>query len=175
MQYIQNFNSGCTFDALLTSVDFQQRSVRVHGKEYLQPRLTCWYGPVPYEYSGLRWESREMPELLNTAKLKIKYLFGIDFNSVLCNLYRTGQDSVGWHYDDEALFGNNPEVCSLSFGAKRLFKMRRKDNNKIKQDFELEDGSLLFMPKGTQETWQHSIPKSDTSEPRINLTFRVCV
>jgi len=43
------------------------------------------------------------------------------FSSCLLNLYRNGQDSNGWHADDEKELGKNPVIASVSLGAERIF------------------------------------------------------
>lgn len=154
------------------AIAWEQRSVRVYGKLHAQPRLTRWYGDVGYTYSGLPWEAARMPPLVATIRDRVQALTGESFNSVLCNLYRDGRDSVGWHADDEPIFGGDPVVASVSFGAPRLFKLRRNDGTDAR-DVMLEDRQVLVMHKGTQLAWKHCIPK--TAKPcgeRINITFR---
>lgn len=51
---------------------------------------------------------------------------GRSFNSLLCNLYRDGHDSIGWHSDDEASLGAEPIIASLSLGDTRVFSLRKK-------------------------------------------------
>ena len=46
------------------------------------------------------------------------------YNAVLCNLYRHGNDSVGLHADAEPEMG--PVIASVSLGAERLFRLKRK-------------------------------------------------
>lgn len=164
-----------TFEDIRGAVAWEQRSVRVFGKVHPQPRLTKWYGDVPYAYSGLTWAPEAMPEAVEAVRRRVEALTGERFNSVLCNLYRDGSDCVGWHADDEQIFGGDPVVASVTFGASRIFKIRRNDGAGV-QAFELTDGSLFVMGKGVQTGWQHSVPR--TSKPcgeRINLTFRQTV
>lgn len=161
------------FQELYDTIDFQLRKVVVYGRTYNQPRLTKWYGDVSYVYSGLEWEADPMPDLLQNMRTKIDTITGIDFNSVLCNLYRDGSDCVGWHSDDEPVFGGDPVVGSLSFGTTREFQLRKRNNHKILKTLELTDGGLLVMEKGTQKHWQHCVPRTNQAVgPRINLTFR---
>jgi alkylated DNA repair dioxygenase AlkB len=170
---LQTISTGVTFEELLGAISFEQRSVVVYGKTHLQPRLTKWYGPKSYTYSGLTWPAARPPESLEELRLLVKSITGGRFNSVLCNLYRNGVDRIHWHSDDEPEFGSDPEVASLSFGSARTFRMRRKDDHKVVQSFELGDQSLLYMPRGTQRDWEHSVPKTTKLVgPRINLTFR---
>jgi alkylated DNA repair dioxygenase AlkB len=159
--------------AELRALPFEQHSVTVYGKSYPQPRLTKWYGPIPYPYSGLTLEPAPMPPLIAVIKLCVESVTRTHFNSVLLNLYRDGSDCVGWHSDDEPLFGRDPEVASLSFGATRTFKLRRKDDHRDQRKFSLTHGSLLFMGRGIQQEWQHTLVKTAKPEgERINLTFR---
>lgn len=163
------------FAALRTGIDWQQRTVTVYGKEHPQPRRTRWYGPTAYVYSNLRWEAQAMPTLLENLRQRIEARTGERFNSVLCNLYRDGADCVGWHSDDEPIFGLDPVVASLSFGASRDFQLRSKDKS-VRKSYTLTDGSLLVMGRGVQGAWQHSIPRTKkVTGERINLTFRLAL
>lgn len=94
------------------------------------------------------------------------------FNAALVNLYRNGQDGVGWHSDNEACNGPEPTIASVSLGATRRFDMRhRKTGETIK--IQLESGSLLVMAGKSQQYWVHQVAKTKrVHEPRINLTFR---
>jgi alkylated DNA repair dioxygenase AlkB len=96
------------------------------------------------------------------------------FNSVLLNLYRDGNDSMGWHSDDEPELGQNPVIGSLSLGGKRRFRLRHRSEKNLKHQLELTSGSFLLMQGTTQHYWQHHIPKTKRPvPPRINLTFRL--
>lgn len=172
---LHRFATSASFESLQTAIDWQQRSVMVYGKTYPQPRLTKWYGPVSYLYSGLAWAPAPMPPILEEIRSAIEAQTRARFNSVLCNMYRDGADCVGWHSDDEALFGSDPIVASVSFGATRTFKIRSKDSTE-KMDFDLFDKSLLVMGKGVQAAYQHAILRTKKPVgPRINLTYRLTV
>ena len=55
-----------------------------------------------------------------------KALPGSRFNSLLLNRYNGGNDYVGWHSDDEKLYGPTPEIASLTFGCERDFVLKKK-------------------------------------------------
>jgi alkylated DNA repair dioxygenase AlkB len=105
-------------------------------------------------------------------KSKIEEVSEAAFNSVLLNKYRDGNDTVGWHSDDERELGRNPIIASLSLGIARDFILRHKYKpNELK--IQLRHGSLLIMRGHTQEYWKHALPRRKRiTEPRINLTFR---
>lgn len=69
------------------------------------------------------------PELLEIRK-KVEAITGIEFNAVLLNLYRNGNDGVAWHSDHTEKSGIDPVIASVSFGETRMFKMRHKFKRK---------------------------------------------
>lgn len=44
----------------------------------------------------------------------------------MLNRYKGGSDNVGWHADDEKLYGPTPEIASVSFGCEREFFLKKK-------------------------------------------------
>ena len=107
-------------------------------------------------------------------KTTIETKLDIKFTSCLANLYRDGNDSNGWHADDEKELGKNPIIASISFGEKRVFHFKHRYNKELKKKLVLEPGSLLLMQGATQENWLHQIPKTKKQiGERINLTFRI--
>lgn len=164
------------FNRLLIDSPWQEDEIRIFGKWVKQPRQTCIYADdnIEYSYSGLTQKSFKWPEYLLSLKSEIEKAAGSDFNLVLLNHYRDGQDSMGWHSDDEKELGENPVIASLSLGQKRRFRLRPKKT--VQADpfsVDLENGSLLIMKGAIQHLWQHSIPKSKSEmKARINLTFR---
>lgn len=178
--YYKNFispeESQQIFETLLHNTDWQQDNIKVFGKVYAQPRLTALYAEnnKPYSYSNITMYPQPFTELLLDLKGRLKEVCDVDFTTVLLNLYRDGQDSNGWHADDEKELGENPVIASLSFGAVRDFKFREKAKKSNTFKMQLAAGSLLLMQGKTQHLWQHQIPKTKkTVSPRINLTFRV--
>ena len=99
---------------------------------------------------------------------------GIEFNAVLLNLYRNGNDSVAWHSDKEHMIGKNPRIASVTFGQTRPFRLRHKSKVPPQLKIPLHHGTLLLMSGTTNTFWEHHIPKSSKEMlPRINLTFRL--
>jgi alkylated DNA repair dioxygenase AlkB len=164
------------FDQLSREVAWEQRNIRIFGQEMPQPRLTAWYGDpdARYAYSGLRWEPRPWTPVLLALRQRVETATACRFNSVLLNLYRTGQDSMGWHADDEPELGPTPAIASLSLGAMRRFRLRpRTGLAHAPLSLDLTSGSLLLMRGATQQHWQHALPKTARLVgPRLNLTFR---
>jgi len=154
---------------------WRHEPIILFGKKVLQPRLTSWIADkrITYKYSSIELMSAGWPGFLEPIRRAVETTTAVGFNSMLANCYRDGQDSMGWHADDEPELGANPLIASISLGATRRFVMRRKTDHRQKHELLLEHGSLLIMWGPTQHNWQHSIPKArNIASPRINLTFR---
>ena len=165
------------FLELLNDINWQQDKIRIFGKEVNLPRLTAWYGDPgkSYTYSGITMNPDLWSLNLLAIKERIEETVQVNFNSVLANLYRNGQDYVSWHSDDEKELGKNPTIASISFGATRRFLLRHKSNKNLETvDLSLGHGSLLIMKGSIQHYWKHQVPKTaKVKTERINLTFRV--
>ncbi len=166
------------FKELITQTPWKQDNITLFGKVHKQPRLTALYASNSkgYSYSGITMQPIPFTESLITLKRKVETQAGVAFTTALLNYYRDGQDSNGWHSDDEPELGKNPVIASVSLGVKRPFKLRRKDNKSETHKILLEHGSLLLMAGEMQHNWQHQLPKSTIiKEARVNITFRVIV
>ena len=141
---------------------------------HMQPRLTASYGEegVMYRYSGTINVALPWTPTLLEIKERIEAVQG-RYNYCLLNRYRSGQDSMGMHADNEPEMGN--VIGSLSLGATRTFGIRHNKTKKT-MSFPVGHGTLIIMAGTMQQFWKHEIPK--TKKPvgeRINLTFRQIV
>jgi alkylated DNA repair dioxygenase AlkB len=164
------------FSQLLADMPWRHDQITVYGKQHWQPRLTAWIGDEGshYTYSGLALAPQPWTPLLLELKQRIESVAATRFNSVLLNLYRDGNDSVGWHSDDESELGPEPVIASLSLGQSRTFHLKHKRRKELPPlKIELAHGCLLVMGGATQRNYVHAVPKSAKAlGPRINLTFR---
>lgn len=163
------------FNELLQQTIWRQDDIKVFGKTYQQPRLTALYGDSskPYSYSNITMYPEIFTPLLKKIKSKIEQDSGHRFNTVLLNLYRDGQDSNGWHADNEKELGKNPVIASVSFGETRPFHFKHRTIKTERHKLDLTHGSLLIMRGEMQHYWLHQIAKTKKPvSPRINLTFR---
>jgi alkylated DNA repair dioxygenase AlkB len=138
---------------------------------HMQPRQTASYGDdgVTYRYSGTVNVALPWTPILLEMKQKIEAVQG-RYNYCLLNRYRSGQDSMGMHADDEPETGD--VIGSLSLGATRLFRIRH-NKSKETRNFQVGNGTLIIMAGTMQQFWKHEIPKTKQNvSERINLTFR---
>lgn len=164
------------FKTLYETLSWQSLQIKLYGRLLNQPRLTAFYGDdgIHYTYSNLTLKAEPFTQELLNIKQTIESVCQTTFNCVLANLYRDGNDSMGWHSDDEPSLGDQPTIASISFGAERRFHLKHQFDPSIPtQKLLLRPGSLLIMQGQSQSHWQHQLPKSKrVALPRINLTFR---
>ncbi len=159
-------------DACLTRLAWRQEAITLFGKSVMQPRLQAWYGDAGYRYSGLTLAAKPWPDFLWRLKQQCETLAEAPFNSVLANQYRDGQDSMGYHQDNEPELGRNPVIASISLGATRRFNLKH-IHSKQTVSLMLTHGSLLVMAGELQHYWKHAVPKTQRSDQvRVNLTYR---
>jgi alkylated DNA repair dioxygenase AlkB len=158
----------------LRAQDWPDNHYQVAGRQFTLPRQQTWHADegIVYSYSNNLLQTRPWATLLTELRRDIIAALGHPFNAVLVNLYRNGDDYVGWHADDEIEMGDNPLIASLSLGAERLFSLRHKQSGATYQ-LPLPSGSLLVMRPPLQQYWEHAVlPAPGLGEGRINLTFR---
>lgn len=192
------------FAALMREVAWETHRIRIFGREVYSPRRSCWIGDpgAVYTYSRTRFEPRPWPPVLLPVRRRLAQTLGVEFDSVLANLYRDCRDAMGWHSDDEPELGPAPVIASVSLGGTRRFRFKPKrprpaqvvpglsgkaatDSAREAADgapaavaapslgIDLPHGSLLVMSGLTQARYLHALPA--TAKPvaaRINLTFR---
>ena len=162
--------------SLMNDITWRDEQITIFGKTMMQPRRIAWYGDrdARYTYSGITHEPLPWIPILQTLRGVVEDIAGARFNSVLCNLYRNGQDSMGYHSDDEPELGRHPVIASFSIGAERALHFRHRTDASIPTvKVVLPSMSVLLMRGATQEQWKHALPKiKAVVVPRINLTFR---
>lgn len=167
-------------ELMMTLIDvlpLRTEVVRVGGFERVTPRLVSWHADpgVAYTYSGVKHEPHPWTPQLGELRASLKTCVG-GFNSVLVNYYRDGDDSIGFHADDEPELGpeapSNVLIASVSLGCKRRFVLKHRSTGE-KKEFMLGGGDLLVMGGDVQQHWLHGVPKTTAPVlPRMNLTFR---
>ena len=162
-------------EQLTKETPWRNDPITVFGKTYPQPRMTSLHGHTTdsYGYSGIVMQPNPMRKPLLDIEQKLQAFTKETFTTVLLNLYRDGQDSNGWHADNEKELGVNPVIASISLGASRYFHLKHNSDKSQRLKLELTHGSLLLMEGATQHFWKHQIAKTAKKVgPRINLTFR---
>ncbi len=153
---------------------WEQREIVLFGRRVLQPRLIAWAGELGYRYSGQTLEPRPFTPMMQKLLARVNQRCGTPFNHVLANRYRSGDDSMGLHADDEPELGPDPLVAIVSLGVtRRLVIKPRMRQRRERHDQDLGHGALLIMGGTCQRHYVHGLPRQAGAEgERISLTFR---
>jgi len=173
-QFLDPTQADCAFRELHETNPWESHDIIGFGKKDREPRLSTWHADdgVRYTYSNLERIPVPWTPVLRKLRELCERVSGATFNSVLVNLYRDGNDGVGWHADDEPENGPEPVIASLSLGASRRFDFQHRVLKRV-ESVQLNSGDLVVMSGASQSQWLHRIAKTKRPVgPRINLTFR---
>ena len=164
------------FDILWKNKPSKQHTIKMYGKDVKVPRTQVTY-LHSYQFSGNILEPEDIvPNIVQrcldwTKQHNRKY----NWNGALVNFYKDGNQYIGRHSDDTRDLVDNSPIYSFSFGAERIFRIRRKYKNESKanRDIITKDGILIIMGGDFQKELTHEVPKTNKSVgPRINITIR---
>ncbi|MGO4773748.1 alpha-ketoglutarate-dependent dioxygenase AlkB [Flavobacterium sp. W22_SRS_FK3] len=159
------------YNTLLNQTQWHEYDMPMYDKVVTAPRMISWYEDTDLneQKPNLNW-----PLALQTIRQRVEMETAIQFNAVLLNLYRNGNDGVAWHSDKTASSNKNMDIASVTFGETRMFRLRHKLRKDIPQiEIPLHHGTFLLMAGTTNTFWQHQVTKTTRDVlPRINLTFR---
>ena len=116
----------------------------------LEPRLTA-------AYTDLR-KVTEQGILLAVAALSQHY--GVDYDGVWMNLYRSETDSTSWHRDYPSCLRPECIVPVLTLGATRRFQIKPYSTGRS-HTFRPSSGDLIVMGGRAQQDWLHCVPKEN--------------
>ncbi|MGH1338359.1 MAG: alpha-ketoglutarate-dependent dioxygenase AlkB [Aureispira sp.] len=140
-------------------------------EEQLTSRKTASFGKA-YNYPPMVYKEQDflpcLADLLPILEKKLGFLP----NNCLLNWYPNGQSKMGFHADQITLMTADTGVAIISLGASRALHFRQTNNYNQRHQVVLPAGSLLYMSNSLQETWQHALPKSNATTPRLSLSFR---
>lgn len=159
------------YTMLLNETSWHEYEMPMYDKIVTAPRMVSWYGETnrPERKSNPNW-----PHELLDIRERVENETKLKFNAVLLNLYRNGNDGVGWHSDKTASVNKDMNIASVTFGDTRMFRLRHKFMKHLPQiEIPLYHGSFLLMADTTNTYWEHQVPKTARNVlPRVNLTFR---
>ncbi len=138
-----------------------QRQRHMYDRMVDEPRVVAAYADLS-----------ALPPVVGEMRTVLSRHYGVEFDSVLVNLYRDGRDSVAWHGDTVRKTLHDPLVVTVSLGTPRRFLMRPVGGGASVR-FDLGDGDLLVMGGASQHDWQHAVPKHARAlGARMSITMR---
>jgi alkylated DNA repair dioxygenase AlkB len=100
------------FDKLYNELTWQQSDIKMYGKVLKSPRMQCWMSENSVDADVyLKTKATPWREDIIEIKTRLEKLLNCKFDYLLFNLYRNGNDYIGFHADREAI----PKVFNTSF------------------------------------------------------------
>ena len=152
----------------------EKPEIVVFGKKCRQNRNVGFFSDqsIGYKYSNNLMKSKPLQEKLSLLLGIINNTLGTEFNGILVNEYKNGEDYISAHSDDEVGL-TDIGVVSISYGAERTFRIRDKKNKQIVHDEPTTQYSILQMGGNFQQLYTHEIPiQKKIKTSRVSFTFR---
>ena len=146
----------------------------IFGKKCKQQRNVGFFSDksIGYKYSNKMMNSKSLTKSMSELLDIVNNEIGSEFNGILVNKYMDGNDYIGAHSDDE-IFLDSVGVVSISYGAERIFRIRKKETKQQICDEITTHCSILHMGGNFQKLYTHEIPiQKKIKESRISFTFR---
>ena len=125
-----------------------------------------------YKVSGGSPPNMVMCEKLKEITKKVNSFLGTNFNTILLNKYKNGEDCIGFHKDRENGWAEGSGFATLAFGAERDFQVKNLDTQ-VTTTYLHKNGHALYMPFPMNRENLHSVPtRKKVTDCRISLTFR---
>lgn len=149
--------------------------IMVYGKKCYQRRSIGFFSDdenvVGYYYSNQLAEKQPLDSLKLLLEI-INEKFNINFNGILINKYKNGEEYISAHSDDEKDL-TDAGVVILSYGATRKLRIKDKSTKKKVLDVSLVSGEIVQMLGDFQKEFTHEIPiEKKVKEERYSFTFR---
>ena len=146
---------------LIAAVPWRQGRRRMWERMLDDPRLSHW---------GRRGDPPLDPALTAVHRaLERRYRHRL--HGPALNYYRDGNDSVAWHADRELRVLDDTLIAIVTLGTRRPFLLRPKGGGGS-IDLRPGSGDVLVMGGAAQRDWEHAVPKTARSGPRISASFR---
>ena len=152
----------------------EKPEIIIFGKKCKQQRNIGFFSDksIGYKYSKKIMESKPLTKSMSELLDIVNIIFSTQFNGILVNKYMDGNDYISAHSDDETGL-DSAGVISISYGAERIFRIRKKESKQHICDELTTHCSILHMGGNFQKLYTHEIPiQKKIKEPRISFTFR---
>ena len=145
----------------------------------LHSRNVAYYGDTPYRYGNIVHnvrpfsDNKYLCEILTHLKTKLPSL---NFNSALITKYRNGNDHINYHSDNESSIELDSDIITLSFGESRLIEFRpisKLGSVSSPSCLKVNNGELFLMTRESQDFYEHSVPRDDSTGLRVSITLRL--
>ena len=125
-----------------------------------------------YKVAGGSPPNKVMCDTLKQITLDVNKYLNTNFNTILLNKYKNGDDCISFHKDNEDNWAYQSGFATLAFGEERDFQIKNEKTQKVTNILH-KNGNVIYLPFPMNSLYLHSIPKRKRKNKcRISLTFR---
>jgi len=146
---------------LMDRVPWRQGRRRMRDRMVDDPRLSYW----------VRHDDAPLDPSLTAMQHALEHTYGQRLRRPGLNYYRNGRDSVAWHADRELRELDDTLVAIVTLGTHRPFLVRPTGGGPS-IDLAPASGDLLVMGGAAQRDWEHAVPKTSRTGPRVSVSWR---
>lgn len=154
--------------------------VKVFGKEHEIPRKEMMFaldsGDGRYGYSGrsIPVHTGEQPLVRMVIEWARRAYPGYHWDRALVNLYRDGNDCIGYHGDNEdGLVKGSPVITAIFGAGVRQFLVKCNKTGFVYKIPEKDNMALVMKGPSFQKQYKHSVPRrSNVGGYRLSVTLR---
>ena len=172
VKYDENVLSAEVKLSLQTFLQQRENDFTSIGAE--ESRDVLYFGDFSYRYAGGSHEAQPMPPEVSRLIEEIKPGLpnpDMAINSCLISRYKSGENHIPAHRDNEPVINPESNIVTVSLGAERTMKFSN-NSGSVVVDQKLSDGSMLVASRFSQDFWLHRIDKVESSDVRYSFTFR---
>ena len=139
-------------------------------------RSTSYYGTYPYSYGSTVHQPRRFSEnpYLEKVLSYVEIVYPtLRFNSAMVSKYKSGDDFIPQHSDNEAEIEDNSLILTISLGVSRSFEIKELGGSGWKDILRLNHGDSLLMSQRSQKYFSHGVPKENQEGMRLSITLRL--
>ena len=143
---------------------------------FFNNRSVGYYGDYPYHYGKTVHKAKNVTE--NPYLQKILNYVNIaypiyKFNSAMVQRYKTGDDFIPRHSDNEDDIERNSVIITISLGDSRSIQFKEKGGSELNETVKLNHGDCLVMSQESQKYFTHEIAREKNKGMRLSITLRL--
>jgi alkylated DNA repair dioxygenase AlkB len=168
----ENLLAACI--AEIDSLLIHRPPIVVFNKQCHQPRSVGFFSDTSegYFYSRQMMNSQSLTPNMTRLLEITNELFDSDFNGILVNKYKGGEEYLSAHSDNERDL-SPVGVVGISYGEERNFRIRNKKTKAIVLDLPTTENMYIHMGGDFQKEFTHEIPiQRKKKGTRYSFTFR---
>ena len=159
------------------NIEYRKQYKGMYGRQMTVPRGQASFtisDDIHYNYkvAGGSPPNQVMCNRLKYITNKVNKTLNTNFNTILLNKYKDGDDYISYHKDKETGWVEKTGFATLAFGAERDFQLKSIESNEVNTILH-KNNMLIYLPYPMNHNYLHSVPKRKKCRTsRISLTFR---